>query len=54
MADEFVRERVRIRILARNSVKAVELEQVTTVEIVDSLGVAFDGGDRVLMISRHG
>ena len=36
MAEEFVRERVRIRILARNSVKAVELEQVTTVEIVDS------------------
>jgi hypothetical protein len=31
----------------------VELEQITTVEIVDSLGVAFDGVDRVLTVARQ-
>ena len=32
---------------------AVELEQITTVEIVDSLGGAFDGVDRVLTVARQ-
>ena len=58
IANEFVRERVPVRILVRNRAKATWLEKVPTVEIVegdmvrlDSLGAALDGVDRVLMIS---
>jgi uncharacterized protein YbjT (DUF2867 family) len=58
IANEFVRERVPIRILVRNRAKAARLEKVPTVEIVEgdkskrsSLGPALDGIDRVLMIS---
>jgi uncharacterized protein YbjT (DUF2867 family) len=58
IANEFVRERVPVRILARNRAKAAGLEKVPTVEIVEgdmskrsTLGPALDGVDRVLMIS---
>jgi uncharacterized protein YbjT (DUF2867 family) len=56
--DEFVRERVPVRILVRNRVKARELEKAPTVQIVEgdmsrpsSLKPVLDGVDRVLMIS---
>jgi uncharacterized protein YbjT (DUF2867 family) len=58
IANEFVRERVPVRVLVRNRVKAAELEKVPTVEIVEgdmskrsTLGPALDGVERVLMIS---
>src|SRR6266550_3907021 len=58
IAHEFVRERVPVRILVRNRVKAAGFDKVPTLEIVegdmsrpDSLGAALDGVDRVLMIS---
>src|SRR6516164_8834466 len=58
ITDEFVRERVPVRILVRNEAKARGLEKAPTVEIVEgdmsrpsSLGSALDGVDRVLMIS---
>jgi uncharacterized protein YbjT (DUF2867 family) len=58
IANEFVRERVPVRILVRNRAKAAGLENVPTVEIAEgdmsrpsSLGSALDGVDRVLMIS---
>ena len=58
IANEFVRERVPVRILVRNRAKAAGLEKVPTVEIVEgdmskrsTLGLALDGVDRVLMIS---
>ena len=58
IANEFVRERVPIRILVRNRAKAARLEKVPTVEIVEgdmskrsTLGPALDGVDRALMIS---
>ena len=58
IANEFVRQRVPVRILVRDRAKATELEKVPTVEIVegdmsrqDSLGAALDGVERVLMIS---
>ena len=58
IANEFVRERVPVRILVRNRAKAARLEKVRTVEIVEgdmskrsTLGPALDGVDRVLMIS---
>jgi uncharacterized protein YbjT (DUF2867 family) len=58
IANEFVLQRERVRILVRNRAKAAELEKVPTVEIVEgdmsrpsSLGPALDGVDRALMIS---
>jgi uncharacterized protein YbjT (DUF2867 family) len=58
IANEFVRERVPVRILVRNRAKAAGLEKVPTVEIVEgdmskrsTLGRALNGVDRVLMIS---
>jgi uncharacterized protein YbjT (DUF2867 family) len=58
IANEFVRQRVPVRILVRDRAKATELEKVPTVEIVegdmsrqDSLGAALVGVERVLMIS---
>jgi uncharacterized protein YbjT (DUF2867 family) len=58
ITNEFVRERMPVRILVRNRAKAAGLEKVPTVEIVEgdmskrsSLGPALDGVDRVLMIS---
>ena len=58
IANEFVRERVPVRILVRHRAKAAGLEKVPTVEIVEgdmskrsTLGPALDGVDRVLMIS---
>jgi uncharacterized protein YbjT (DUF2867 family) len=58
IANEFMRERVPVRILVRNTAKAVRFEKVPTVEIVEgdmskrsTLGPALDGVDRVLMIS---
>jgi NAD(P)H dehydrogenase (quinone) len=58
VANEFVRQRVPVRILVRNRAKATELEKVPTVEVVESdmssrsnLGSVLDGVDRVLMIS---
>jgi uncharacterized protein YbjT (DUF2867 family) len=58
IANEFVRERVPVRILVRNRANAAALEKVPTVEIVEgdmskrsTLGSALDGVDRVLMIS---
>src|SRR5262245_43588025 len=58
IANEFVRQRERVRILVRNRAKAAELEKVPTVEIVEgdmsrpsSLGPALDSVDRALMIS---
>jgi uncharacterized protein YbjT (DUF2867 family) len=58
IANEFVRQRVPVRILVRDRAKATELEKVPTVEIVEgdmsrqgSLGAALDGVERVLMIS---
>ena len=58
IANEFVRERVPVRILVRNRAKAAGLEKVPTVEIVEgdmskrsTLGPALDGVDRALMIS---
>jgi uncharacterized protein YbjT (DUF2867 family) len=58
IANEFVRERVPVRILVRNRAKAAGLEKIPTVEIVEgdmskrsTLGPALDGVDRVLMIS---
>ena len=58
IANEFVRERVPVRILVRNRAKAAGFENVPTVEIAEgdmsrpsSLGSALDGVDRVLMIS---
>src|SRR5712675_336260 len=58
IANEFVRERVPVRILVRNRAKAAGLENVPTVEIIEgdmskrsSLGPALNGVDRVLMIS---
>jgi uncharacterized protein YbjT (DUF2867 family) len=58
IANEFVRHRVPVRILARDRAKAAALENIPTVELVDgdmskpgSLGLALEGVDRVLMIS---
>jgi uncharacterized protein YbjT (DUF2867 family) len=58
IANEFVRERVPVRILVRNRAKAAGLEKVPTFEIVEgdmskrsTLGPVLDGVDRVLMIS---
>jgi hypothetical protein len=58
IANEFVRERVPVRILVRHRAKAAGLENVPTVEIAEgdmsrpsSLELALDGVDRVLMIS---
>jgi uncharacterized protein YbjT (DUF2867 family) len=58
IANEFVRERVPVRILVRNRAKAAGLEKAPTVEIVEgdmskrsTLGPALDDVDRVLMIS---
>jgi uncharacterized protein YbjT (DUF2867 family) len=58
ITDEFVRERVPVRILVRNKAKARGLEKAPTVQIIEgdmsrpsSLGSALDGVDRVLMIS---
>jgi uncharacterized protein YbjT (DUF2867 family) len=58
IANEFVRERVPVRILVRNRAKAAGFEKVSTVEIVEgdmskrsTLGPALDGVDRALMIS---
>jgi uncharacterized protein YbjT (DUF2867 family) len=58
IANEFVRQREAVRILVRNRAKAIELQKVPTVEIVEadmsrpsSLGAALDGVDRALMIS---
>ena len=58
IANEFVRQRVPVRILVRNRAKAAWLENVPTVEIVEgdmsnpsSLGAALESVDRVLMIS---
>jgi uncharacterized protein YbjT (DUF2867 family) len=58
IANEFVRQRVPVRLLVRNRAKAAGLEKVATVEIVEgdmskrsTLGPALDGVDRVLMIS---
>ena len=57
IANEFVRERVPVRILVRNRAKAARLEKVP-IEIVEgdmskrsTLGPALDSVDRVLMIS---
>jgi uncharacterized protein YbjT (DUF2867 family) len=58
IVDEFVRERVPVRILVRNKAKAKGLQGVPTVQIVEgdmskpsSLESALDGVDRALMIS---
>jgi uncharacterized protein YbjT (DUF2867 family) len=58
IANEFVRQRVPVRILVRNRAKAAGFEKVPTFEIVEgdmskrsTLGPALDGVDRVLMIS---
>ena len=58
IANEFVRQRVPVRLLVRNRAKAAGLEKVATVEIVEgdmskrsTLGPALDGVDRALMIS---
>ncbi len=58
IVNEFVRQREHVRVLVRDRKKAVKLEKVPTVEIVEgdmskrsSLGPALDGVDRVLMIS---
>src|SRR5580658_1047648 len=58
IANEFVQKREPVRILVRDKAKAIGLENVPTVEIVegdmssrDSLGSALEGVDRVLMIS---
>ena len=58
IANEFVRERVPVRILVRNRAKATGFEKAPAVEIVEgdmarsgSLGAALDGVERVLMIS---
>ena len=58
MANEFVQKREKVRILVRDRTKAIGLEKVPTVEIVEgdmsrrsSLGSALEGVDRVLMIS---
>ena len=54
ITDEFVRERVPVRILVRNRAKAKGLERAPTVQIVEgdmsrpgSLESALDGVDRV-------
>ena len=62
IANEFVRERVPVRILVRNRAKAAGLEKVPTVEIFEgdmsrrsTLGAALDGVDRVHDLgSPHG
>ena len=58
IANEFVRQRVPMRILVRDRTKAAELEKVPTIEIFEgdmsrqaTLGPALDGVERVLMIS---
>jgi uncharacterized protein YbjT (DUF2867 family) len=58
ITNEFVRQRVPVRILVRDRAKAAGLEKVPTVEVVEgdmskrrTLGPALDGVDRVLMIS---
>jgi uncharacterized protein YbjT (DUF2867 family) len=58
IANEFVRQRVPMRILVRDRTKAAELEKVPTIEIFEgdmsrqaTLGAALDGVERVLMIS---
>jgi uncharacterized protein YbjT (DUF2867 family) len=58
IANEFVRQREPVRILARNRAKAAGLEKIPTVEVVEGdmsrrsgLGSALDGVDRALMIS---
>ena len=58
IANEFVRERVPVRLLVRNRVRAAQFAKVPTVEIAEgdmskpsTLGPALDGVDRVLMIS---
>ncbi len=61
IANEFVEQRVPVRILAREKAKAKRLENVATIEIVEgdmsnrgSLAPVLDGVDRVLMISGPG
>ncbi len=58
IANEFVQRREPVRVLVRDRTKAIGLEKVPTVEIVQgdmsrrsSLGSALEGVDRVLMIS---
>jgi uncharacterized protein YbjT (DUF2867 family) len=58
IAKEFVQKREPVRILVRDRTKAIELEKVPTVEIVEgdmsnrsSLGKALEGVERVLMVS---
>jgi uncharacterized protein YbjT (DUF2867 family) len=58
IANEFVRQREPVRILAKNRAKAAGLEKIPTVEVVEGdmsrrsgLGSALDGVDRALMIS---
>jgi uncharacterized protein YbjT (DUF2867 family) len=58
ITNEFVRERVPVRILVRDRAKMAGLEKVPTVEIVEgdmskrrTLGPALDRVDRILMIS---
>ena len=58
ITDEFVRERVPVRILVRNRAKANGFERAPTVQIAEGdmsrpsrLESALDGVDRVLMIS---
>src|SRR6266699_6361251 len=58
IVNEFVRQREHVRVLVRDRKKAVKLEKVPTVEIVEgdmskrsTLGPALDGVDRALMIS---
>ena len=58
IANEFVQKREPVRVLVRDRTKAIGLEKVPTVEIVEgdmsrrsSLGSALEGVDRALMIS---
>ncbi len=58
---EFVRNKLAVRALVRNSRKGRELEELPNVDVVvgdmlraETLGAAFDGVDRTLMISSAG
>jgi uncharacterized protein YbjT (DUF2867 family) len=58
IANEFVQKREPVRVLVRDRTKAIGLEKVPTVEIVEgdmsrrsTLGSALEGVERVLMIS---
>ena len=58
IANEFVRQRERVRILVRDRTKATAFENIATVEIVEGdmskrsgLGSALEGVDRAFMIS---